>query len=422
MQKQAAVPAELSRSELSQGWRIVVAAMLGVACGASPLPFNSIGFLLGPLHDEFGWSFRDISLGLTICGIAGSLLVPIYGSLSDRIGVRPVALLSLLAFGLCFASFALMPSSLTGYWAMWLLLGIVGYGSTPVTWTRGINLWFFRQRGLALGLTLVGTSLTAITVPRLAAWGVQSIGWRLTFPMLALLPLVLALPVGLLLFREPTTAQRPPELTVAGALPGVTLRAAMAGYRFWLIFVSILLVAFAYGGVFVHLAQMLIGHGFSTTSAAAIVSTQGFAILAGRIGTGYLLDRFWAPLVTLPLLSAPAIACWLLAGNGLTPTQAVLSAVILGLATGAETDMIAFVAGRYFGMAHYGRIYGMLYLPFGLASSVSPAVYGWVRDATGTYDAMLHIAIGLFVAGAVLLLGLGRYPTNLAGTAGTIVL
>ena len=251
MQKQAAVPAELSRSELSQGWRIVVAAMLGVACGASPLPFNSIGFLLGPLHNEFGWSFRDISLGLTICGIAGSLLVPIYGSLSDRIGVRPVALLSLLAFGLCFASFALMPSSLTGYWAMWLLLGIVGYGSTPVTWTRGINLWFFRQRGLALGLTLVGTSLTAITVPRLAAWGVQSIGWRLTFPMLALLPLVLALPVGLLLFREPTTAQRPPELTVAGALPGVTLRAAMAGYRFWLIFVSILLVAFAYGGVFV---------------------------------------------------------------------------------------------------------------------------------------------------------------------------
>ncbi len=398
------------RSEFTLGWKVLVAAMLGVACGASPIPYNSIGFLLGPLHDEFGWSFRDISLGLTVCGIAGSLLVPVYGSLSDRLGVRPVALFSLLAFGISFATLALIPASLTGYWLMWLVVGIVGFGSTPVTWTRGVNLWFFRRRGLALGITLIGTSLTAILVPPLAAYSVQHFGWRLTFPILAALPLFLALPVGLLLFREPRPEQRPPELTVDGALPGVTLRQAVGGFRFWLIWVSILCVAFAYGGVFVHLAQMLIGQGFTVTAAAGIVSTQGLAILAGRIGTGYLLDRFWAPLVTLPLLSAPAIACWLLAGDGLTAALAVMSAVILGLATGAETDLIAFLAGRYFGMAHYGKIYGMLYLPFGLASSVSPAVYGWVRDTTGSYDAMLYVAIGLFITGAVMLLGLGRYP------------
>jgi MFS family permease len=398
------------RSEFTLGWKVLVAAMLGVACGASPIPYNAIGFLLGPLHDEFGWSFRDISLGLTICGIAGSLLVPVYGSLSDRLGVRPVALFSLLAFGISFATLALIPASLSAYWLMWLIVGIVGFGSTPVTWTRGVNLWFFRRRGLALGITLVGTSLTAILVPPLAAYCVQRFGWRLTFPILALLPLLIALPVGILLFREPLPEQRPPELTVDGALPGVTLRQAVTGYRFWLIWVSVLFVAFAYGGVFVHLAQMLMGHGFTLTAAAGVVSTQGLAILVGRIGTGYLLDRFWAPLVTLPLLSAPAIACWLLAGDGLTTGLAVMSAVILGLATGAETDLIAFLAGRYFGMAHYGKIYGMLYLPFGLASAVSPAVYGWVRDTTGNYDAMLYVAIGLFIAGAVMLLGLGRYP------------
>jgi len=398
------------RSEFTLGWRVLVAALLGVACGASPIPYNSIGFLLGPLHEEFGWSFRDISLGLTVCGIAGSLLVPVYGSLSDRLGVRPVALFSLLAFGLSFAALALTPASLTGYWLLWLLVGVVGFGSTPVTWTRGVNLWFFRRRGLALGITLVGTSLTAILVPPLAAYSVEHFGWRLTFPILAVLPLFLALPIGLLLFREPRPEQRPPELSVDGVLPGITLREAVGGYRFWLIWISILCVAFAYGGVFVHLAQMLIGHGFTVTAAAAIVSTQGLAILVGRVGTGYLLDRFWAPLVTLPLLSAPAIACWLLAGDGLTAALAVVSAVILGVATGAETDLIAFLAGRYFGMAHYGKIYGMLYLPFGLASAVSPAVYGWVRDATGTYDAMLYVAIGLFITGAVMLLGLGRYP------------
>ncbi len=398
------------RSEFSLGWKVLVAAMVGVAFGASPIPYNTIGFVLGPIHDEFGWSFRDITLGLTICGIAGSLLAPVYGSLSDRFGVRPVALWSLLAFGLSFAALALVPGSLTGYWLMWLTVGVIGFGSTPVTWTRGINLWFFRRRGLALGLALIGTSITAILVPPLAAYSVANLGWRLTFPFLALLPLLVALPLGLLLFREPAVDQRPPELNVAGGLPGLTLGQALRGYRFWLIWASVLCVAFAYGGVFVHLAQMLQGQGFSLAAAAGIVSTQGLSILVGRVGTGFLLDRFWAPLVTLPLLSAPALACWLLAGDGLTTGLAVLSAVVLGLAAGAETDLVAFLAGRYFGMAHYGKVYGFLYVPFGLASSVSPAVYGWVRDTTGSYDPMLHVAMGLFVGGAVLLLGLGRYP------------
>ena len=200
------------RSEFTLGWKVLVAAMLGVACGASPIPYNSIGFLLGPLHDEFGWSFRDISLGLTVCGLAGSVLVPVYGSLSDRLGVRPVALWSLLAFGLSFGALAFIPPSLAGYWGLWLVVGIVGFGSTPVTWTRGVNLWFYRRRGLALGITLIGTSLTAILVPPLAAYSVQHFGWRLTFPILALLPLLIALPVGLLLFREPRPEQRPAEL------------------------------------------------------------------------------------------------------------------------------------------------------------------------------------------------------------------
>jgi MFS transporter, OFA family, oxalate/formate antiporter len=85
--------------------------------------------------------------------------------------------------------------------------------------------------------------------------------------------------------------------------------------------------------------------------------------------------------------------------------------VLLGFAAGAESDLIAFLAGRYFGLAHYGKIYGMLYMPFGVGSAISPAIYGAVRDATGNYDAMLIVASGLFAAGALLPLLLGRYPT-----------
>ena len=82
-----------------------------------------------------------------------------------------------------------------------------------------------------------------------------------------------------------------------------------------------------------------------------------------------------------------------------------------GFAAGAESDLIAYLASRYFGMASYGKIYGMLYMPFGLASAISPVLYGRVRDVTGSYDQMLYAAMFLFAAGAVLLITLGRYPT-----------
>ncbi len=86
------------------------------------------------------------------------------------------------------------------------------------------------------------------------------------------------------------------------------------------------------------------------------------------------------------------------------------AAFLLGFAAGAESDLIAFLSARYFGMAHFGRIYGMLYMPFGLFSAISPLLYGLVRDRTGSYDMMLTAAAVMFVAGGALLLLLGRYP------------
>jgi MFS family permease len=143
-----------------------------------------------------------------------------------------------------------------------------------------------------------------------------------------------------------------------------------------------------------------------------VVSLFGVSIFAGRIITGLLLDRFWAPLVTLPILCLPAVSCVLLAGDSLSFATAVFAAFLLGFSSGAETDLIAYLAGRYFGMANYGRIYGSLYMVFGIASALSPLAYGRVRDVTGSYDLMLFAAAAMFVAGALLLLTLGRYPSN----------
>ena len=405
-------------SEFRAGGPVLAASVVGVMCGASPLPFNVLPLVIGPVHAELGWSFRDIALGITLFGIIASLLAPVYGALADRVGVRKVALWSLAAFGLAFATFALMPPTKFAWYGLWALVGLVGIGSTPVTWSRAVSSWFVRNRGLALGLMLLGTSFAGLLVPQIARRAIETWGWRSAFPTLALLPLLIALPLGLWLFREPRADERPAGLTDAqGRLTGLNAGEALRGYRFYLLWLSILAVAIAFGGLFINLVEIVKLHGFTAAQGANALGVMALGILAGRVITGLLLDRFWAPAVLMPTLLLPATGCLLLMGTANDFAPLLLGTALLGFAAGAESDLIAYTAARYFGMAHYGSLYGLLYMPFGIGSAVSPAIYGAVRDATGSYDAMLSVGAALFVVGGVLLLGLGRYPDSFPARA-----
>jgi MFS transporter, OFA family, oxalate/formate antiporter len=398
-------------SEFRIGWKVLLAGFLGTMCGASPVPFNVLGFLFKPLEAEFGWDVQQVSIGITIFGITAALLAPVFGWLADRFGVRKVAIWSLVGFILAFSSLYFTPPTLAGFYFLWLLVGLIGIGSTPVTWSRGLSLWFVKQRGLALGMMLVGTSAAAFIVPQLAVWSSDNFGWRAIFPVVALMPLLIALPATLAFFREPRADERPAALsTASGELAGMTFKEAVRTKQFWILWFSIFLIASAYGGAHIHMPAIVGDHGIDRAAAAGIMGIVGMGLLCGRIGVGFLLDRFWGPAIAFPVLCLPAIACYLLLGTSSAMLLISVAAFFLGFAAGAESDLIAFLAARYFGMAHFGRIYGMLYMPFGLMSAISPVIYGTVRVKTGSYDGMLMAASVMFVIGGAMLLLLGQYP------------
>lgn len=411
----AAPSAVKEPGEFSKGWKVLLAGVLGVMCGASPIPYNIIGFTAEPLREEFGWTQTEVLLPISIFGIIASLLAPFFGWMADRFGVRPVALWSLFAFGAAFGAISLTPtanetSTLYIYYGFWILVGLVGIGSTPVTWSRAINLWFFKNRGLALGILLMGTSLAAMIVPQVAVWAIATYGWRSMFAIVALFPIA-AVVVAYFLFREPRPEERPADIASAsGKLTGVSLGAALKDYRFYLIWLSIALIAVSFGGAFINMPTMLRLRDVDAQSAATVMGILGFGIFAGRLITGALLDRFWQGFVAFPLLCLPAISAWILLGDSITFPLAALAGFLLGFAAGAESDLIAYLTGRYFGMANYGKIYGMLYMPFGFFSAASPVIYAQVFDRTGSFDPILEIAIFGFVIGGGLLLFLGKYP------------
>ena len=399
-------------NEFKKGWKIIFAALLGTACGASPIPFNVFSLVIGPIHEEFGWDYTQISAATLFWGIPAALLAPFYGSLCDRHGVRKVGIASLAAFILVFSSFYFTPNWIVGWYLFWLALGAVAIGSTPVIWSRAVAMWFDKHRGLALGITLLGTSATAMFVPHFVNFAIGIGGWRLAFPAATVFALFLAMPFIVAWYREPRPEERPATISTGadGTVSGISLGQAMRGRQFWLLLVSTLLISVAYGGAHVQMVEIVKLHGFTTGDAATVMSVVALGILVGRLGIGYLFDRFWAPGIAFPAMLLPALACFVLMGTGSSFAFVALGGFLIGVAAGTESDIVAFMTARYFGLRHYGKIYGSLYAPFGIGSSISPMLYGAVRDATGTYDIMLGAAIGLFGVGGALLLGLGRYP------------
>ncbi|MBV6422640.1 MAG: hypothetical protein NAOJABEB_00423 [Steroidobacteraceae bacterium] len=402
-----------SYAEFRRGWTVLAASSLGVAFGASPIPYNSLGPFTRPITEEFGWGRGEFQLAILWFTIAVVCVVPIVGALADRYGVRRLALLTLALFGLSFAALALSPASIGVFYLMWFMAGLLGGGSTPVTWTRAVNSWYVENRGLALAITLLGTGITAAFLPAMAIWLIEHFGWRWAFAGISLLPLAIALPVAIAWFREPDhrTASVDGTTPARHAEAGVTLREAVRNYRFWVMIVSILLVATGIGGTITNLVPLLQDRGFAALEAGQIAGAVGISIMFGRVLAGFLMDRFWAPGVALPMLLLPALACLILMNHGLGTSAAILAAVLVGFASGAETDLVAYLSARYFGLRHYGRIYGAQYAVFGFASGIAPPLFGKVYDATGSYDAILIAAAIAFGIGAALLLTMGRYPS-----------
>jgi sugar phosphate permease len=88
----------------------------------------------------------------------------------------------------------------------------------------------------------------------------------------------------------------------------------------------------------------------------------------------------------------------------------LLSIIGMGLGTGFEFDLLAYLIARYFGRREYGSIYGVFYIVIAIGGGLGPAVYGHVFDLAGTYAPALWSGVGCILAGSLLLLGLGPYP------------
>ncbi|MDX2222574.1 MAG: MFS transporter, partial [Rhodospirillaceae bacterium] len=294
-------------------------------------------------------------------------------------------------------------------------MALIGTGTNPVTWTKSVTGWFERNRGLALGITMAGTGVVGTFAPVAANALIADVGWRGAYQALGLAIAVIGLPVLWLFFRDRHPPARAAASSATATPPaprgeGLETRAVLRSYRFWALGVAMLLICGCVAGLITNLVPLLTDKGLPRGEAAGYAAMVGVSVIVGRIVAGYLIDIVWAPAVAFVFLAAPAVSCIVLTGDALTPTLLWIAVPLIGLAAGAELDLLAFLTARYFGIRNYGVLYGAQYGFFSVGSGFAPAIFGAVFDITGSYATILYISAGCFLVGAALILTLGKYP------------
>jgi len=397
----------MKSSRIYYGWWIVVASVLGLMVCNGPVIYTFTIFI-PPLVEEFGWGRGDISLATTFHLIANALAMPFAGKLVDSYGVRRVLVPSILIWGIGVAMVGAIPASLLALYAIFVFIGIVTSGASPLPYGRAIASWFDRRRGLALGLAMSGTGLGTLMMPILAQHLIDGYGWRLAFTAIGALVIAVAL-----LFVIPLMRDKPaPDSTDApldSAPPGMSVAASLRTKQFRLMGIAFFLVAMTVVGTAAHLFPLLVDRGMAPGTAALSVSVLGVTLLLGRIWAGYLMDRFFAPYVAIGFIFGPIIGCILLA-SGASGPLAFVAAVGIGLGIGAEVDFIAYLISRYFGLKSFGSLYGYLFGAFLVGGGIGPPLMGYAHDLWGTYTYVLTLFAVLPVGACLLLSRLGPYP------------
>ncbi|HEY8576903.1 MAG TPA: MFS transporter [Devosia sp.] len=401
--------------ERNYGWVIVAAGAL-ITCVAMGSMF-ALPVYLQPVADQTGWTRAGISgamtIGFIVMGVAGFL----WGTLTDRIGAKPVVLIAAFTLGLGLFIASRANDILMFQIAYGGLVGASG-GAFFAPLMATVLGWFDKHRSLAVSLVSLGGGVAPMVMTPLATVLIEQFGWRDAMMMTALVATAIIVPAAFLIRRPPAVTEPQSQAgTAAGAEHSTSLLAIMRRPQFIVLASVFFLCCAAHSGPIFHTVSYAMLCGASAIAAASIYSVEGVAGLFGRLIFGLLADRVGVKRVIIGglVLQAVGIYTYIYVGE---LTQFYMLAVVLGLAYGGVMPLYSVLARDYFSPRVMGTVLGGITMTSSIGMAFGPVGGGWLFDTFGDYH-WLYVssaAIGLAAALVALTFPRPSAPQELNGT------
>jgi len=357
--------------------------------------------LLAPhLVAAMGWTRAQFALATVVSGLS-ILSYPIVGRLADRFGVRPIAGIGVLSVTLSYGAIAMLDGSIGWYLAILVVQLSFGAMTTGPVFLRLVVRAFDLSRGMALAIAVSTPAIMAALASTQFAQLIELKGWRFgsmtvaAYALLGGLAAIVLIPPG---YGRAAGSQAPAHQPRAG------FRQLFASQRYRQLLAVTILASMPLVLTNSQLALVLIDNGMTMSNAGAVLGLFAFGTIAGRLAAGLALDRFSAETVGAIAFVLPAVGMLLIAAP-FDQVEVLATAILLiGIAFGAEGDVLAYIVSRIFGPETYGAALGTVFAAAGVSSMIGALVLSQTLSLWGNYTGFLLFGSISVVAGSALLL------------------
>jgi MFS family permease len=397
-----------SASPVYYGWFVLAASAVCelLAQGATSY---AAGLFVLPLQAEFQLSRADANSSILILFLGSALAAPLVGKALDRYPIRLLVIGGVLLFSGALAVIAVTQS----LWVMMLALflpaafGFMAIG--PLTTSTLAARWFFKRRGLALGIAAVATSGGGLVVVPLLSQAIQTYGWRtaLLYEAAIIAAIIIAL-TWLVLRDNPDSAGLGDHAENAGRTAKADAHAVkprwtqiLSRRAFWIPSLALANISGTCQAIVMTIVPYGVQLGASITAAAFIISAFAIAAAITKVLAGFLADYLnqrWLLVAATVLMIGAQLLLWLFPSYQALLIASCMAGASLGFALPTAAGLIA--AG--FGPASFGAAMGWTYAMVLAFAIIASRFIGAVFDMTQSYvPAFVTFAVltsGVFVA------------------------
>jgi MFS family permease len=404
-----------------EGWIVVGSAGVIVLVVAATF-FYGFGTIYNEVRAEFGWKNSETALAFSLRNEVGGVGAILVGIALDRIGPRRVLFVGItVAAGGVFAM-----SFMQEIWHFYVVMVVVALGSSAAAGQVGLTAvatWFQVRRAFAMSVMTLGGGLGGLFVVGIA-WIVETAGWRDALRLLALAMILVGFTLGANVRSRPTNhhqlldgEKRNPEdgdTPVAAAEQwGVPVMVALRSPAFLLLSLALLGSSFGFVSLVVHqIPYFETEIGVSKSVAGSTIAVFTMLSIIGRVGFGWLADRYPKRLMMAGAMTSLALGLVIL---GLAPNfwVAVLGVSIAAPGFGGTIPLRPSMTADYFGIKNFGTINGTVQFVSTTGGAAGPWVVGYLVDVNGDYTAGWLISAAVVAVVGIPAILLARPPDRL---------
>jgi MFS family permease len=400
-------------SEFRGGWRPLAAAALGMGTG-----FSTTGIVTSIMAPHFLKDLHWTPAAFAQVGavsILMSLFIPIAGRLADVWGVRRTAAIGVVALPLCMIALSRMTGDISQYYIIFIVEAALCVTTTATVFSRAVVTHFQRARGLALAIAASAPGVTGILAGLFLNPFVEANGWRTGYLVTAAITLVCG---GIALWLLPPHRKEVSVKAEEAAVVAPPRKRSWADYpvifrtrAFWILVVAMVMCNLYQTLVQAQINLLILSKGVDKLDVGGIISAFSVSMVIGRFLCGAAIDRLPGQLVAAVGMGLPCIGLFLLASGFTTTATVMLAMVFIGVAVGAEGDLIGVLVSRAFGTVIYGSVMGLVTSAISLATASGAFMLSIILRKYGNYDLFLTISGVSVLIGSVMFLLLPKSAT-----------